>query len=122
MHWCELAIQQLGHTEPITASEFFDDGNEVIPTWYQPLLFRARVYTASQVVPVLILTPRPFIVAENHEEGGVGVRGYHGSIQLSGAYATRQTSRRIRKGRGRCVEPEALTRQARPQLVHWRSQ
>jgi hypothetical protein len=62
MQWCELTMQQLGHTEPITTSEFFDGGNKVIPTWYRPLLFRARAHTASQAVPVLSLAPRPFIV------------------------------------------------------------
>jgi hypothetical protein len=62
-------MQQLDHPELITAAEFFDNGNEVIPPWYQPLLFRARAHTASQAMPVLSLAPRPFIVAEEGEEG-----------------------------------------------------
>jgi len=62
-------MQQLGHTELITASEFFNNGSEAIPTWYRSLLFRARGHTASQAIPELSLAPRPFIAAEEGVEG-----------------------------------------------------
>jgi hypothetical protein len=63
MHWCEQALHRIGHMEPILASEFFTNGTEVIPTWYQPLIFRARAHTASQAFPMLSLALRPFVVA-----------------------------------------------------------
>jgi hypothetical protein len=69
MHWCEQALYRVGYMETISSSEFFCNGKEVIPTWYPPLLFRARAHTASQAFPILSLALRPFVVAGDDDTG-----------------------------------------------------
>ena len=70
MHWCEQALYRVGYMEPVSASEFLTNGKEVILTWYQPPLSRARAHPASQVFPMLSLALRPFVVTGDDDTGG----------------------------------------------------
>jgi hypothetical protein len=51
----------LGHPESVKASEFFRTDSEVIPTWYERLVYVARAYVTVGSTPELAVAPRPFV-------------------------------------------------------------
>ena len=60
--WCQQAMIQLGHPQPISASEFFQVGrSDVVPDWYELLVHAARAHATSEAIPILELEPRPFV-------------------------------------------------------------
>jgi hypothetical protein len=61
--WCQncyLLVGRSNNTPPV-ASEFIYLGQELFPTWYRDLLYRARAYEASGCQPELALAPKPYL-------------------------------------------------------------
>jgi hypothetical protein len=58
---CQEIISALSHPEPAKASEFFQTDSEVIPTWYEQLVYAARAYVTAGTTPELAVAPRPFV-------------------------------------------------------------
>ena len=65
IYWCEQQLVAIGHPLPPVASEFIYLGQELFPTWYRDLLYRARAHSVSGHQPELALAPKPYLdVAE----------------------------------------------------------
>lgn len=60
--WCqECYILVRSNDIPPVASDFICRGQELFPTWYRDLLYRARAYEASGCQPELALAPKPYL-------------------------------------------------------------
>lgn len=59
--YCQDMMATLGHPEVVKASEFFRIDSEVVPTWYEQLVYAARAYMTTGTTPTLALAPRPFV-------------------------------------------------------------
>ena len=59
--YCQDMMATLGHPEVVKASEFFRIDSEVIPTWYERLVYAARAYVTAGSTPELAVAPRPFV-------------------------------------------------------------
>jgi hypothetical protein len=57
MHWCQQSMELIGHPEPPHADEFFNNGLETVPRWYEDLIFYAR----ANAPPEVGLLPREFV-------------------------------------------------------------
>jgi hypothetical protein len=61
MRWCEQQLIAVGHPSPPDATEFLALGQEIFPTWYRDLLYRARAHSVSGLEPQLALAPKPYL-------------------------------------------------------------
>jgi hypothetical protein len=53
---------ELDHPQLISASEFFQVGrSDVVPEWYELLIYAARAHATSEAIPPLEIMPRPFV-------------------------------------------------------------
>lgn len=60
MHWCERALQQLGHPQPPVANEFLPAIRRfLVPSWYRQLRILARQHIESGELPELAIAPKP---------------------------------------------------------------
>jgi hypothetical protein len=55
------AMQTIGHPTPPSTTEFFTIEGQTVPDWYRQLVYTARAFQASDTLPLLSLSPRPFV-------------------------------------------------------------
>ena len=60
MQWLQATIATI-HPTAIQLKEFYTDGVDYVPIWYQDLLSAARTHTASEAYPTLGKSERPFV-------------------------------------------------------------